>query len=112
MRSPPSKIAEATRPRGIRKPRMPVFIKLTLFVAVLVVCAASLLSWTGYVFARRLLKEQIDERFRTLASDRQTYFLDGIEDQRELIRLVARQTRLAELVQQLQSGGSRESIED
>jgi len=80
--------------------RLSIWLKLALFVGVLVILTSGVLIWTAYIFARDMLVDQIHARLTVTASDRQTLLLAYIRQQHERVRLVASRTRLRQLLQE------------
>ena len=76
-----------------------IWLNLTIFVGVLVITTSSILIWTGYVFTRDILVDQIHERLTVVAADRQALLLAYIRQQQERVNLVASRTRLRQLLE-------------
>ena len=74
--------------------RPSIWLKLAIFVSVLVMLTSGMLIWTAYLFARDMLLDQIHARLTVTASDRQAMLLAYIRQQEERVRLVASRTRL------------------
>lgn len=79
-------------------------LKLTLFVAAIVVLTAGALSVASYVFARRILRAQIHDRLSVVANDRQKLLLGYVQQQQERVALVASRTRLRQMIEQFGAG--------
>ena len=77
-----------------------VVSKLTLFVAVLLVVTAGLVSTAGYGVARSIIRDQIYERLQVAAADRHAMVLNYVAQQHERAGLVASRTKLRQLVEQ------------
>src|SRR5262249_61155356 len=73
--------------------RPSIWLKLAIFVGVLVVLASGVLIWTAYLFARDMLVDQIHERLTVTASDRQAMLLAYIHQQQERLGRVASRAR-------------------
>ena len=67
--------------------RPSIWLKLAIFVGVLVVLASGVLIWTAYLFARDMLVDQIHERLTVTASDRQAMLLAYIHQQGDKVKL-------------------------
>ena len=80
--------------------------KLTLFVVSVILLAATLVGWMGYVFARQTLREQIEQRLRIVAADRRDMLLAYVHQQHERVGLVASRTQLRRIAEQLRMGDS------
>src|SRR5215813_7144195 len=80
--------------------RPSIWLKLAMFVGVLVMLTSGMLIWTAYLFARDMLVDQIHARLTVTASDRQAMLLAYIRQQEERVRLVASQTRLRQLLEE------------
>src|SRR5215471_4717825 len=80
--------------------RPSIWLKLAIFVGVLVVLASGVLIWTAYLFVRDMLVDQIHERLTVTASDRQAMLLAYIHQQQERLGLVASRTRLRLLLEE------------
>ena len=80
--------------------RPSIWLKLMVFVGVLVVLASGVLSWTAYLFTRDMLVDQIHARLTVTASDRQAMLLAYIHQQQERLGLVASRTRLRLLLEE------------
>lgn len=79
-----------------------IVFRYTSFVAAVVVLVSAAMSITGYVFARNLLRNQIQDRLRVVANERK-YRLEAYADQqRERAALVASRTRLRQLLTKIQ----------
>jgi sigma-B regulation protein RsbU (phosphoserine phosphatase) len=79
-------------------------LRLTLFVAGMVVVTGITIGLVGYHVAREILLGQIQQRLLLVRSDRQAMLLNYVEHQQELVQLVASRTRLRELVDAYQAG--------
>jgi PAS domain S-box-containing protein len=111
--SQPVERSESSRPgcskRGAtgqrEKPiRRSLLIKNAVFVAVIVVLTGSTLSWSGYLFARANLREQIQERLLLVATERQARVTAYAAQQRERVALVASRTRLRRILEEYLDG--------
>src|SRR5215831_11691329 len=80
--------------------RPSIWLKLTLFVGVLVILTSGVLIWKGYMFARDMLVDQIHARLTVVASDRQAMLLAYILQQHERVGLVASRTQLRQLLEE------------
>src|SRR5215475_15247634 len=80
--------------------RPSIWLKLAIFVGILVVLASGVLIWTAYLFARDMLVDQIHARLTVTTSDRQAMLLAYIHQQHERVGLVARPTRLRRLLEE------------
>src|SRR5215510_4570665 len=80
--------------------RPSIWLKLAIFVGVLVMLASGVLIWTAYMFARDMLVDQIHTRLTVTTSDRQAMLLAYIHEQHERVRLVASPTRLRRLLEE------------
>jgi PAS domain S-box-containing protein len=78
--------------------------RLTAFVALVVILTGGCLSVNGYTVVRNAIREEIDDRLKLAASDRQTYLLAYIQQQRERVELIASRTRLRNLMDELDGG--------
>ncbi len=85
-------------------PRRSIVWKLTLFVTALVVLVAGGLSVSGYVVARRIMREQVRDRLTVVAADRQAQVLGFIGQQQERVALVTSRTRLRQVLGEFSSG--------
>lgn len=74
--------------------RFSLLKKLALFVAVVVICTATLVNFVGFRFARQSLTTQIQQRLATVAHDREQRLISYLAHQKERARLVASRTRL------------------
>ena len=83
-------------------------VKLTLFVAGVIVLTSGAVGWVGYVTAKNVLKEQIEGRLRVAANDRRAMLLAYVNQQHERIGLVASRTQLRRLTQQMQEVDAEE----
>ena len=79
--------------------RSTILFKLAGFVAVLIVLITGALGWGGYLFARGVLRERIDERLTTLISSRQTFVTDYIKREEDLLSALARRPKMRDLFQ-------------
>jgi len=79
-------------------------LKLTVFVAGIVVLTGGALGLVGYTVARDILLGQINQRLLLMRSDRQAMLLNYVEHEQQLVQLVASRTRLRELVDAYQAG--------
>lgn len=82
--------------------RSSMLIKMSIFVAALLILTAGLMSWAGYVVARNIIQDQIQKRLRVAASDRHAMVMSFVEQQLERVGLVASRTKLRNLVAQFQ----------
>jgi signal transduction histidine kinase len=80
--------------------RPSIWLKLAMFVGVLVILTSGVLIWTAYMFARDMLVAQIHARLTVVTSDRQAMLLAYISQQHERVRLVASRTRLRQLLEE------------
>jgi signal transduction histidine kinase len=80
--------------------RPSIWLKLAIFVGVLVMLTSGMLIWTAYLFVRDMLVDQIHARLTVTASDRQAMLLAYIRQQEERVRLVASRTRLRQLLEE------------
>jgi len=78
--------------------------KLTLFVSCVVALTAASLSVASYVFARRTLRQQINDRLTVVVADRQKLLFGFIQQQQERVSLVASRTRLRQFLDELATG--------
>lgn len=76
-----------------------IWLRLTIFVGVLVIVTSGILIWTGYAFARDILVGQIQERLTVVTADRQALLLGYIRQQQERVQLIASRTRLRQLLE-------------
>lgn len=79
-------------------------MKLTVFVAGIVVLTGGALGLVGYTVARDILLGQINQRLLLMRGDRQAMLLNYVEHEQQLVQLVASRTRLRELVDAYQAG--------
>ena len=93
-----------TRGETAMPSRKSVVVKLTLFVAALLVVTTSLAGLVAYGVARSLIREQIHERLRIAATDRHAMVLAYVAQQHERAGLVASRTKLRQLVHQYVEG--------
>ena len=105
----------------IVRARSSVLVRTALFVAALLILTTLLMSWAGYVVARGIIKDQIDERLRVASADRHAMVLSFVAQQHERAGLVASRTKLRNLVAQFEHGeideqtmrdGTRPILED
>src|SRR5712691_8330764 len=80
--------------------RPSIWLKLAIFVGVLVMLTSGVLIWTAYLFARDMLVDQIHARLTVTASDRQAMLLAYVRQQEERVRLVVSRTRLRQLLEE------------
>jgi hypothetical protein len=80
--------------------RPSIWLKLAMFVGVLVVLMSGVLIWTAYLFTRDMVVDQIHTRLTVVASDRQAMLLAYIHQQHERVRLAASPTRLRRLLEE------------
>jgi signal transduction histidine kinase len=80
--------------------RPSIWLKLAMFVGVLVILTSGVLIWTVYMFARDMLVAQIHARLTVVTSARQAMLLAYISQQHERVRLVASRTRLRQLLEE------------
>jgi len=78
--------------------RASLWLKLAMFVGVLVIFTSGVLIWAAYLFARDILIDQIHARLTVTASDRQAMLLAYIRQQHERVELVASGTWLRQLL--------------
>lgn len=113
--------ADSTPPNTKIRARSSMLVKMSLFVAALLILTAGLMSWAGYVVARNIIRDQIHERLRVAASDRHAMVMSFVSQQLERAGLVASRTRLRNLVAEYEHGdissaemlkGTRPIIED
>jgi signal transduction histidine kinase len=84
--------------------RSSIVWKLTLFVGVLVTLNCGVLIGVAYVATSVILREQIDERLSTVASDRQEMLAYMLERQEERAAQLAKQVRIHRLLAQRAEG--------
>jgi signal transduction histidine kinase len=80
--------------------RPSIWLKLAIFVGMLIMLTSGVLIWTAYIFARDMVIDQIHTRLTVVASDRQAMLLAYIHQQHERVRLVASRTRLRRLLEE------------
>src|SRR5262249_4769567 len=80
--------------------RPSIWLKLAMFVGVLVMLTSGMLIWTAYLFARDMLVDQIHARLTVTASDRQAMLLAYIRQHEERVRLVASKQLLGKLLEE------------
>ncbi len=71
-----------------------ILLKLTVFVAVLVVLTACILGGVGYKFTRDVVVDQIRDRLNVVAASRQAAVLNFIQQHRERAQYLASRTRV------------------
>ena len=84
--------------------RSTILFKLAGFVAILIVLITGSLGWGGYLFARGILHDKIDERLTTLISSRQILVTEYIRREEDLLSQIARRPRMRELIQSFAIG--------
>jgi two-component system, NtrC family, sensor kinase len=84
--------------------RWSIVWKLTLFVGVLVTLNCAMLIGVAYVTTTEILRNQIDERLSTVASDRQEMLAYTLEQQQERATQLAQRVRIHHLFAQLSAG--------
>ncbi len=84
--------------------RRSLILRLTLYVAVLVVFVAGVLGVAGFLFTQRVLVEEIQSRLTLIANTRQAALLSYVDQQQDRVALVASRTRLRELMSQRIAG--------
>jgi signal transduction histidine kinase/DNA-binding response OmpR family regulator len=94
--SPPQTVESSAK--GLRIPRRSIVLKLAVFVSVLVVVLALITNGIGYLIARNIVRDQIHNHLRAVASDRHRMILRYVEQQHERIGLVASRTQLRRLL--------------
>lgn len=101
--------------------RSSMLVRLALFVAALVILTGGLMSWTGYIVARNIIRDQIHERLRVAGSDRHAMVMSFVKQQLERVGLVASRTRLRNIIAEFEHGqlseqemqdGTRPILED
>ena len=105
-RGPTSQMQSATamEPRHRPAGRFSIVLRLTLFVAIVLMLAGSSMSWVGYLVARNIVQNQIHDRLRVATADRYQMLLAFVERQQERVALVASRTLLRRLIEQHGSG--------
>ena len=83
-------------------------VKLTIFVAGLVIVTAGSIGFAGLIFAERILSAQVDHRLAIIASDRAAMLRSYISNQEDEIALIASRTDLKQLLRTNISSGSAE----
>ena len=78
--------------------RSSLLLKQTAFVAVVTIVTGGTLILASEGFARRMVRDEIDQRLLLAATDRQALLQNYIHQQEELVGLVASRTRLRQLV--------------
>src|SRR5438132_12931115 len=78
--------------------RPAIWLKLAMFVGVLLIFTSGVLIWASYLFARDILIDQIHARLTVTASDRQAMLLAYVRQQHERVELVASGPRLRQLL--------------
>ncbi|MCS7048563.1 MAG: PAS domain-containing protein, partial [Verrucomicrobiae bacterium] len=73
----------------IRATDISIRLKLTVLVALVVVVLAGGLSLVSYIFARRILSEQIEERLEVVASDRRQLLRSHLQRHKERVESAA-----------------------
>ena len=81
-----------------------VVAKLSVFVGVLLIVTAGLVSWTGYVVARDIVRDNIHERMVVTAGSRRAMVEAFVAQQHERVALVSSRTKLRSLIEQYQHG--------
>src|SRR3984957_7839210 len=84
--------------------RSSIVWKLTLFVGVLVTLNCGVLIGVAYIATSVILRKQIDERFTTVASDRQEMLAYMLKQQEERAAQFAKQPRIHRLFAQREEG--------
>ena len=84
--------------------RSSIVWKLTLFVGVLVTLNCGVLIGVAYIATTEILRNQIDERLSTVASDRQEMLAYTLEQQEERATQLAQRVRIHHLFAQLAAG--------
>lgn len=84
---------------AVGRVRGSILLRQTLLAAASMILVAVVVAWIGYVFARHILREQIDKRLTVIATDRAWRVETYARQQRERVRLVASRTRLREQTQ-------------
>src|ERR1700678_927911 len=84
--------------------RWSIVWKLTLFVGVLVTLNCALLIGVTYVTTTEILRNQIDERLSTVASDRQEMLSYTLQQHQERATQLAQRVRIHHLFAQLAGG--------
>ncbi len=92
----------------ITRSRSSMFFRLALFVAALLILTAGLMSWAGYILARNIIQDQIQERLRVAAADRHQMVLSFVDQQLERAGLVASRTKLRNLIAEFKHGNISE----
>ena len=84
--------------------RSSIVWKLTLFVGVLVTLNCGVLIGVAYIATSAILRNQIDERLSTVASDRQEMLAYTLEQQEERATQLASRVRIHHLLAQRAEG--------
>ena len=86
------------QPRQRWSLRPSLLLKQTAFVALVTIVTGGTLILASEGFARRMVRDEIDQRLLLAATDRQALLQNYIHQQEELVGLVASRTRLRQLV--------------
>ncbi|HEX3869636.1 MAG TPA: PDC sensor domain-containing protein, partial [Pirellulales bacterium] len=86
-------------------------MKLTVFVAVLVVVTAGILGGAGYKFTRDVVIDQIRDRLNVVAASRQAAVLSHVRQQEDRVQYLGTRTRVRYVTSAIASGrsGDRQS---
>lgn len=84
--------------------RSSILLKLTTFVAILVLVTAGAMGGLGYMFARHMLLQQVNERLTAMASDRHAMLQNHIRQQQDRAIQVADNPILVGLLDRYQRG--------
>ncbi len=85
-------------------PRASLLLKQTAFVAFVTIVTGGTLMLASETFARRMLRNEIDQRLTLAATDRRALLQIYIHQQQERVALVASRTRLRQLVDDRAAG--------
>src|SRR5207245_5327370 len=80
--------------------RSSLLLKQTAFVAMVTIVTGGTLILASERFARRIVRDEIDQRLVLIATDRQALLQAYIHQQQERVALVASRTRLRQLVEE------------
>jgi len=84
--------------------RSSLLLKQTAFVAMVTIVTGGTLILASERFARRIVRDEIDQRLVLIATDRQALLQAYIHQQQERVALVASRTRLRQLVEERAAG--------
>src|SRR5437016_11353024 len=90
--------ASTHQPRQRWSLRSSLLLKQTAFVALMTIIPVGMLILATGTIARRIVRNEIDERLVLAATDRQALLQIYIRQQHERVALVASRTRLRQLI--------------